>query len=63
MITYSYKCEACNHEEDIKQRITENSLTKCTACGEDKFNRQIQKPKNAPATVFKGAWFSTNGKY
>jgi len=41
MPTYHYRCSKCGHEEDIFQRMTDDSLTKCTECGEEAFERVI----------------------
>lgn len=43
MITYTYKCfnKECNHQEEIKQRITEDKITKCTKCNKETFDKII----------------------
>jgi putative FmdB family regulatory protein len=43
-MTYEYKCAACGHEFEAEQKITEEPLTKCPKCGEDKCKRQIPQP-------------------
>lgn len=41
MPTYQYQCEACGHEYEREQRITEDAIKKCPACGKQKAKRLI----------------------
>jgi len=41
MPTYSYACDACGHEFDREQRITEKPVKKCPSCGKLKARRMI----------------------
>ena len=42
MPTYDYLCESCGHEiKDIYQSFSEDSLKKCSSCGQDSLNRLI----------------------
>lgn len=41
MPTYDYKCDACNKEFSVEQRITEDPLKKCKKCGKLKARRMI----------------------
>jgi putative FmdB family regulatory protein len=41
MPTYDYACDACGHEFERQQRITEKPLKKCPKCGKDKARRMI----------------------
>ena len=41
MPTYDYACDACGHEFERIQRITEKPLKKCPKCNEDKARRMI----------------------
>jgi len=41
MPTYDYACDACGHEFERQQRITEKALKKCPKCGKDKARRMI----------------------
>ncbi len=41
MPTYDYACDACGHEFERVQRITEKPLRKCPKCGKDKARRMI----------------------
>lgn len=43
-MTYVYKCEACGHEWETEQKITEEPLTLCPKCGQEKAKRQIPGP-------------------
>jgi putative FmdB family regulatory protein len=40
-MTYVYKCEACGHEWEAEQKITDEPLTRCPKCGEEQAKRQI----------------------
>jgi putative FmdB family regulatory protein len=33
MITYAYRCDACGHTFETRQRITDEPLRECPACG------------------------------
>ena len=39
MPTYSYRCSACNHTFDKVQRITEDAIKVCEACGAEAASR------------------------
>jgi putative FmdB family regulatory protein len=54
MPTYDYVCEACNHEFELFQPITENAKRKCPECGKNKLRRLIGP---GAAIVFKGSGF------
>ncbi len=41
MPTYSYRCSACNHSFDKVQRITEDAIKLCEACGAETASRLI----------------------
>ncbi|MFO0647765.1 MAG: zinc ribbon domain-containing protein [Polyangiales bacterium] len=41
MPTYSYRCSACNHTFDKVQRITEDAIKVCEACGAETATRLI----------------------
>jgi putative FmdB family regulatory protein len=41
MPTYDYACDACGHEFERVQRITEKALKKCPKCGKDRARRMI----------------------
>ena len=41
MPTYNYRCDACGHEFEREQRITEEPIKKCPGCGKRKARRMI----------------------
>jgi len=41
MPTYSYRCSACSHTFDKVQRITEDAIKVCPACGAEAASRLI----------------------
>ena len=52
MPIYCYKCFDCNHYEEIKQKMDDEPLTKCPACGGN-FKRVIRNV----GIIFKGPGF------
>jgi putative FmdB family regulatory protein len=55
MPVYEYMCGACDHEFEREQRITDNPLKKCPACGAMKAKRLISRT----SFVLKGGgWYS-----
>lgn len=56
MPTYEYKCQACGHQFDILQRMTEGPLTKCPKCQRAKLKRLIG---TGLGVIFKGSGFYT----
>ncbi len=73
MPTYSYRCNNCEYQFDIKQRMADDPLTDCPECETD---NALRKVLNSVGIVFKGSGFyvtdsrgtngatapSTNGK-
>lgn len=41
MITYSYACKNCNHELEVEQSISDESLKDCPACNKPTLQRVI----------------------
>ena len=41
MPTYEYQCDACSHQFEIEQRITEDKLKKCPKCNKMKLVRLV----------------------
>ena len=41
MPTYSYACPDCGHTESIKQRMSDDKLVTCPACGQTHYERLI----------------------
>jgi putative FmdB family regulatory protein len=55
MPVYEYICKACDHEFEREQRISDNPLKKCPACGAMKAKRLISRT----SFVLKGGgWYS-----
>ncbi len=54
MPTYDYECTECEHSFEMFQQITEDSITTCPSCGEDKVRRLIGA---GAAILFKGSGF------
>jgi putative FmdB family regulatory protein len=54
MPTYDYVCDACEHQFELFQSITENAARKCPQCGRLKLRRLIG---GGAAIVFKGSGF------
>jgi putative FmdB family regulatory protein len=54
MPTYDYVCDACKHEFELFQSITEAVKRKCPKCGKNKLRRLIG---TGAAIMFKGSGF------
>ena len=54
MPTYDYICQACGHELEIFQSMTESPKRKCPECGKLKLKRQIG---TGAGLIFKGSGF------
>lgn len=54
MPTYDYVCEACDHEFELFQQISEPVKKKCPACSKLKLRRLFG---TGAAVVFKGSGF------
>jgi putative FmdB family regulatory protein len=54
MPTYDYICDACQHEWELFQKITEESVKKCPECNKKKAVRQFG---TGAAIMFKGSGF------
>lgn len=52
MPTYEYECTACGQHVEVFQRITEDALTTCGACG-----GPLRKVFHPAGIVFKGSGF------
>jgi putative FmdB family regulatory protein len=56
MPTYSYACDACGHQFEKEQRITEDPIKKCPKCGKNKARRMIA---GAAGFILKGGgWYA-----
>ena len=54
MPTYDYECDACGHEFELFQSISDSVKRKCPECGERKLRRLFG---TGAAVVFKGSGF------
>jgi len=55
MPTYEYSCDACGHEFERTQRISEDPIKKCPACKKSKARRMI----GGSSFILKGGgWYS-----
>ena len=54
MPTYDYICDACQHEWELFQKITDDPVKKCPACNKKKAVRQFG---TGAAIMFKGSGF------
>ena len=43
MPTYEYRCNACKREFEYQQRMSDDDLVTCEACGEDKLEKLISR--------------------
>lgn len=59
MPMYDYRCEACQHELEAIQKISDAPLVDCPACGKPALTKQL----SAPAFRLKGGgWYETDFK-
>jgi putative FmdB family regulatory protein len=57
MPIYEYRCEACGHQEEFLQRVSEPTLTDCPACHKPTF----RKLPSAAGFHLKGSgWYATD---
>ena len=54
MPTYDYECDACGHEMELFQSITEDPVKKCPNCKKNKLRRLFG---TGAAIMFKGSGF------
>lgn len=54
MPTYDYVCDACGHEWEVFQKISDDKLTDCPACNESAARRKIGA---GAGLIFKGSGF------
>jgi putative FmdB family regulatory protein len=59
MPIYEYRCNACGHELEKIQRMSDEPLTDCPDCGEHRLRRLV----SAPGFRLKGGgWYETDFK-
>ena len=57
MPIYAYKCESCGHAKDVLQKISDEPLSVCPACGQASFRKQL----TAAGFQLKGSgWYVTD---
>ncbi len=54
MPTYDYECDACGHEWELFQKMTDDPVKKCPACNKRKARRLFG---TGAAVMFKGSGF------
>src|ERR1044071_3229683 len=59
MPIYEYRCEACGHQEEHLQKVSEKPLAKCPACGKKTYKKML----SAAGFQLKGSgWYATDFK-
>jgi putative FmdB family regulatory protein len=59
MPIYEYRCDACGHQEDHLQKVSEKPFTKCPACGKKAYKKLL----SAAGFQLKGSgWYATDFK-
>jgi len=54
---YAYKCSACNHEQDVLQKMSDPVLTVCPECKQNTYEKQV----TAAGFQLKGSgWYVTD---
>jgi putative FmdB family regulatory protein len=57
MPIYAYRCEVCGHAKDVLQKMSDDPLTVCPACGAEAFRKQV----TAAGFQLKGSgWYVTD---
>jgi putative FmdB family regulatory protein len=57
MPIYAYRCSACGHQKDVLQKLSDEPLTDCPACGAASFAKQL----TAAGFQLKGSgWYATD---
>jgi putative FmdB family regulatory protein len=59
MPIYEYRCEACGHQEEFLQKVSEPPLTECPVCHKNSFSKLL----SAAGFQLKGSgWYATDFK-
>ena len=59
MPIYEYRCEACGHQEEFLQKVSEPPLTQCPVCHKNTFSKLL----SAAGFHLKGSgWYATDFK-
>ncbi|MCB4364097.1 zinc ribbon domain-containing protein [Hydrogenophaga taeniospiralis] len=57
MPIYAYKCASCGHAKDVLQKMSDDPLSICPACGQASFQKQL----TAAGFQLKGSgWYVTD---
>src|SRR6218665_3630477 len=57
MPIYAYRCGSCGHAKDVLQKLSDQPLTRCPACGAEAFAKQL----TAEGFQLKGSgWYVTD---
>ena len=59
MPIYEYRCEACGHQEEFLQKLSEPRIAKCPACGKAQFTKLLSA---AGFHLKGGGWYATDFK-
>ena len=59
MPIYEYRCEACGHELEKLQKVSDAPLTDCPACGQPTLKKRISA---AGFRLKGGGWYETDFK-
>lgn len=59
MPIYEYRCEACGHELEAMQRMSDAPLVECPVCGKPALKKQISA---AGFRLAGGGWYETDFK-
>ena len=59
MPIYEYRCQACGHELEKLQKISDDPLTDCPACGKPALSKLISA---AGFRLAGGGWYETDFK-
>ena len=59
MPIYEYRCEACGHQEEHLQKVSERPIAKCPACAKKSYKKLL----SAAGFQLKGSgWYATDFK-
>ena len=59
MPIYGYQCQACNHEFELMQKMSDPAPSVCPACGKPELRKQL----SAAGFQLKGSgWYATDFK-
>jgi putative FmdB family regulatory protein len=59
MPIYVYRCDACGHQEEFLQKVSDPQRTRCTSCGKEALSKMV----TAAGFQLKGSgWYATDFK-